>query len=150
MRPSVGVFIAAAVLAIVALMSSLYRQKVQRDFSRKTTVTIGTVLAKGALWGKGRRTDSELFCWVSYEFAPPGGPARRNWRMWEPGCGSSPGRPVPIQYAIANPDVNRPAGSEPSFPSWLFFFAAGVAVVIGVLLRGSEKSAESDWRATLR
>jgi hypothetical protein len=37
---------------------------------------------------------------------------------------------------VANPDVNRPAGSEPWFPSGLVFFAAGVTMVIGFLVRG--------------
>ena len=134
-RTSTRLFLASAALAIVATASAAYSQKLRREFAGPTTITMGTVLKKGALLGRSRRSRSEWFCWVSYEFTPPEGAARRNWRLWEPACGVSPGRPIPIQYVVADPDVNRPAGSEPSFPSWLFFFAAGVTMVVGFLVR---------------
>jgi len=54
----------------------------------------------------------------------------------------SPGRPIPIQHVVANPNINRPAESEPWFPAGLVLFAAGVTVVIGVIIRGSEEGPE--------
>jgi hypothetical protein len=135
-RTSTRLFLASGALAIVAIASTGYAQKVQSDFARQTTIAMGTVQKKGALLGRARRSQSEWFCWVSYEFTPPEGGARRNWRFWEPACGVSPGRPIPIQYVVADPGVNRPAGSEPSFPAWLFFFAAGVTMVVALLVRG--------------
>jgi hypothetical protein len=117
----------------------LHQRQVQQEFSEPTTITMGAVLRNGALLGKSRRSSSEFFCWVSYEFMPAaGGPLQRNWRFWEPACGVSPGRPIPIQYVIARPEVNRPAGEYLSFPTLLLWFAAGVAVVVGVVLRNSE------------
>ena len=149
-RPSTLVFLASAALVIVAVTSSLYVQGVKRDFAGPKVITMGTVLAKGALLGKSYRSSTEYFCWVSYEFTPADGKTRRNRRLWEPACGVSRGRPIPVQHLVANPDMNRPAGSEPWFPSWLFFFGAGVATVVGFIMRGSEQSGDADWRATLR
>ena len=130
-------FIGAVVLAIVAGSGLAYVRKVQREFSAPTTMTMGTVLGHSAPTRRAR--GSELFCWVSYEFTPPDGVARRNWRFWRPACGVSPGRSIPIQHSIANPDVNRPAESGPWFPASLLFFAAGVTVVVGVIIRRSEE-----------
>lgn len=129
-------FLASAALAIAAGAATAHAQKVRRDFAAPTTITVGTVVKNGAFLDRSRRSHSEWFCWVSYEFTPADGIARRNWRLWEPACGVSPGRPIPIQHVVANPDVNRPAGSEPWFPSGLVFFAAGVTMVIGFLVRG--------------
>ena len=141
-RTSTRLFLAAAALAIVALASNAYLRKVRRDFSAPTTITMGAVLRKGALLSRSRTWQSEWFCWVSYEFTPAqGGGTRRNWRLWEPACGVSPGRPIPIQYVVAEPGINRPAGSEPWFPSWLFFFAAGVTMVVGFLVDGHHHDA---------
>ena len=122
------------VLAAIGLGSALWVKSARREFAGPTTITMGIVLKKGKLLGSRRRS-SELFCWVSYEFTTPDGRTRRNWGLWGPGCGSSPGRPVPVQYRVDYPDVNRPAGSEPWFPSELFFFAAGVAFVVAFMLR---------------
>ena len=141
-RTSTRVFVAAAALAIVALAGAAYLRKVRREFSAPTTITMGTVLRHSAPSRSRRsRGTSELFCWVSYEFTPADGVARRNWRFWGPACGVSPGRPIPIQHAIANPDVNRPAESGPWFPAGFLFFAAGVTVVVGVIIRRSEEDA---------
>jgi hypothetical protein len=98
---------------------------------------MGSVLGKGALVGK-RPSTGQSFCWVSYEFRAPDGRTRQNSRFWEPACGTSRGRPVPIRYVIANPDVNRPDGSGPWFPESLFFFASGVVLVMAFLFRRSE------------
>ena len=145
---SVVLFLTSAVLAIVAVLSLLYARKVERDFAAPTTMTMGVALQKGALIGK-RASAGQSWCWVSYEFTPPDGRVRRNWRFWEPACGISRGRPVPIRYVVANPDVNRPEGSGPWFPSSLSLFASGVALVIAVIVRRSEQDGD-DWRATLR
>lgn len=141
-RTSVRLFLAAAVVAAVAVASVVYLKRVERDFSPPTTITMGTVVENGAFLGKSSRSRSEWFCWVSYEFTAADGVARRNWRLWEPACGVSPGRPIPIQHVIANPDINRPGGSTPWFPSSLMFFAAGVTVVIGVIVRRAEGSGQ--------
>ena len=146
-RKSTLLFVASAALAIVAFASVAYLRSVRRDFSGPTTITMGTVMKKGAFLGKSRRSRSEWFCWVSYEFTTADGVKRRNWRLWEPGCGVSTGRPIPIQYVVANPDVNRPGGSEPWVPAGLFFFAGGVTLVIAVLVRRSEESEEPDSQA---
>ena len=141
-RTSTRLFLVSAALAIVAMASTAYSQKVRRDFAGPTTITMRTVLKKGALLGNTSRSRSEWFCWVSYEFTPPEGGARRNWRFREPACGVSPGRPIPVQYVVADPGMNRPAGSERSFPAWLLFFAAGVAMVVGFLVRGHHERDE--------
>jgi hypothetical protein len=138
-RTSTRLFVAAAVLGMVAFAGAAYLRKVKRDFSAPTTITMGTVLKHSTGSTRRGRRGSELFCWVSYEFTPPDGVARRNWRFWRPACGVSPGRPIPIQHSIANPDVNRPAESGPWFPASLLFFAAGVTVVVGVIIRRSEE-----------
>jgi hypothetical protein len=139
-RTSSRLFAVALGVAAAALALTLHQNQLQRDFSQPTTITIGSVLRKGAFLRTSRRSDSEWFCWVSYEFTPTGGAAsQRNWRLWEPACGVSPGRPIPIQYVIAHPDVSRPAGETWSFPPLILWFAAGVMVVVAVLLRGSEK-----------
>jgi len=138
-RTSSRVFVGALAVAMAALALTLHQQKQLRDFSEPTTITMGAVLRHGAFLGKRRSSSSEYFCWVSYEFTPAAGGARQsNWRLWEPGCGVSPGRPIPVQYVIARPEVNRPAGDTLSFPTFLVWFAAGVAVVVGVVLRNSE------------
>jgi len=140
MRPSTLLFGVAGILIGVGVMSMMYVARVQRDFSGKTTIAMGKVLDNGAVLRSSRRSSSEYFCWVEYEFTPSGATALKNWRFWEPGCGVSPGRPIPVQYVVASPALNRPAGSEPSFPSWFCLFAAGVAVVVAFIRRGSEES----------
>lgn len=140
-RPSTRLFLAAGALAAVAMASTAYSQKLRRDFARPTMITMGKVVRSSARLSTTRRTQSELFCWVSYEFTPAeGGAARRNWHFWRPGCGVSPGRPIAVQYVVADPGLNRPAWSEPSLPiSELLFFAAGVTLVIGFLVRGHQR-----------
>jgi hypothetical protein len=138
-RISTRVLLAAVALAMVAAACLVYVRDVRRQFSAPTTITMGKVLKKGALLGRSRRSQSEYFCWVSYEFTPPAGGTRRNWSFWEPACGTTPGRAIPVQHVIADPDVNRPADSEPRVPVSLFFFAAGVTIVVGVLLRSHEQ-----------
>lgn len=138
MRTSTRIFIAALVLAAAGLGPMLYVQSLRRDFTGPMTITMGTAQRSGALLGSTRRSKTPWFCWVSYEFTPPDGSKRHNWQFWEPACGVSPGRAIPIQYVIANPDVNRPAGYEPWFPSWLFFFAAGALCFTGVIIYRAE------------
>jgi hypothetical protein len=145
-RTSSRIFVAAAALAIAAVALAAYLRDQRREFAAPTSVAMGAVVKKGAFLSKRRRSSSEWFCWVSYEFTPPDGVARRNWRLWEPGCGVSPGRPIAIQYVVANPDVNRPNGGEPWVPAGLFFFAAGVTVVIAIIVRRSEASDEPGAR----
>ena len=146
---SVVLFFASAALAIAAIASLLHARKVQRDFSAPTKMTMGVALSRGALVGR-RPSSGQSLCWVSYEFTTPDGLTRRNWRFWEPACGSLRGRPVPIRYVAANPDINRPEGSGPLDPSSLLFFASGVVLVMAVIVRRSELDAGADWRGTLR
>ena len=132
-RTSVSLFAGALAVAIVALALTQYQRKQHREFSEPTTIYADGGANVCAL-------SSEWFCWVAYEFVPAAGGARQsNWRYWEPGCGVSPGRPIPIQYVIARPEINRPAGETLSFPTSLLWFAAGVILVVGVLLRRSER-----------
>jgi hypothetical protein len=134
------VFAAGLVVAAVALALTLRQNRVQRDFSPPTKKTMGVVLRKGALLGKSRRSSTEYFCWVSYEFTPAaGGAPQRSWGLWQPGCGSAPGRMVPIEYVVAHPEVNRPEGGGFSFPPLLLWFATGVILVVGFILRRSEE-----------
>jgi hypothetical protein len=135
-RTSSRVCAAALAVGLAALALTLHQRQLQRDFSEPTTITMGVVLRKG-----GRPISNESFCWVSYEFTPAGGAPQRNWRLWQPACGVSRGRPIPIQYVIARPEVNRPAGEAWSFPPLLVWFAAGVMLVVGFLLRRSEEGA---------
>jgi hypothetical protein len=144
MRSSTLLFAGAGILIAVGLVSMKYIAGVQREFSGKTTIAMGKVVDNGAVLRSSRRSNSEYFCWVEYEFTPSGGAALKNWRFWEPACGVSPGRPIPVQYVVANPALNRPAGSAPSFPSWFFLFAAGVAVVVAFIRRGAEESPGDD------
>lgn len=149
-RNSTRLFAVAVVLGVVAFAGAAYLRKVKRDFSGPNTITMGTVLKHSTRSTRRGRSGSELFCWVSYEFTAADGVKRRNWRFWTPGCGVSPGRPIPIEHPIANPGVNRPAGGGPSFPAGLLFFAAGVCVVVAVLVRRSEESEEAGrWRMDL-
>jgi hypothetical protein len=141
MRTGTELFGVAILIAIVAVASTVYLRHVRRDFSAPTTITMGTVVRKGALLGEHDTPGYELFCWVDYKFTAPGGGILRNSRFWQPACGVAPGRPIPVQHLIADPRVNRPAGSEPWFPSWLFF-AAGVTVVVAFIMRGSEPGTE--------
>lgn len=136
------VFAAGLVVSAVALALTLHENQVQRAFSPPTKMTMGVVLRKGAFVGKGRHATGESFCWVSYEFTPAGGGApQRNWGLWGPGCGSAPGRMVPIQYVIAHPEVNRPEGGGWAFPPLLLWFTVGVILVVGFILRRSEDDA---------
>jgi hypothetical protein len=139
-RNSQLLVLVSVVLASVGVLSLVYVARERDRFSGPKTITMGTVLAKG---GGGRnRSPTGLFCWVSYEFTPADGKRRTNRRLWEPACGTTRGRAIPVQHLVANPDVNRPAGSEPWFPSWLFFFAAGVALVVAFIMREPDVSVE--------
>jgi hypothetical protein len=132
-RKSLSLVLLSVVFASIAVLSMVYVRAERDKFSGPKTITMGTVLAKG---GGGRnRSPTGLFCWVSYEFTAPDRIRRTNRRFWEPACGTTRGRAIPVQHLVANPDVNRPAGSEPWFPSWLFFFAAGVTLVVAFLMR---------------
>lgn len=138
-RPSSRVFAGALALAIAAVALTLYQRNLRRQFAEPTTTSMGAVLRSGSMLGGRRRPSSQALCWVSYEFTPAGGARQENWRLWEPGCGVSPGRPINIQYVVARPEVNRPAGENWSFPPLLVWLAAGVMVVVGFLLRWSRE-----------
>ena len=127
-------------IAIVALASTMYQNKVQRDFSARTAFALGSVVRTGAFLGKTRHSHSEWFCWVEYQFSPEGGAPRKNWGMWPDACDLKRETQVSIQYVVGNPDTNRPAGGGPSVPALLWWFVAGVMMVIGVLRRGSEET----------
>jgi hypothetical protein len=137
-RTSSRLLAAGLAAAIAAFASTMYDSKLRRDFSAKTDITIGSVVRKGAFLGKTRRSNSEWFCWVEYQFSPPGGASRKSWRMWSDACDLRKDGPIPVQYVVGNPDINRPPGAEPPAPTLLLWFAAGVMVVIGVIRRGSE------------
>ena len=138
-RTSSRLFAGGLAIAIVAFALTMYLLKLRRDFSGRTAITIGTVVRKGALLGTSRRSQSEWFCWVEYEFTPTeGGARRKGWGMWDEACGLKREGPVPIEYVIANPDTNRPPGGGPPVSPLLLWFAAGVMVVIAVIRRGSE------------
>lgn len=145
---SVVLFAASAALAIVATASLAYTRKVQRDFAAPTAVTTGVAHSRGAPLGR-RRSHTQSFCWVSYEFTAPDGRKRWNWRFWEPACGTFPSGTLPIRYVVANPDVNRPDGSDPWDPSWLFFFASGVTMVIAFIFWRSGQDDRADWQTVL-
>jgi hypothetical protein len=142
-RTSSRLFAAGLAIAIGAFALTTYELKLRRDFSGKTATTIGTVIRKGAVFGKSRRSRSEWFCWVQYEFTLPDGPRRESWGMWSEACGLEQGGRVPIEYVVANPDVNRPPGGGPPISSFLPWFAAGVVIVIAVIRRGSDIDVEN-------
>ena len=133
-RASNGVLAVSLTIAAVALLLTWRQQNERRDFSGRTTIAMGKVLGSA---GARRARRSEIFCWVSYEFSPSPGATESNWRFWRPGCGVSTGRPIPIQYVVGRPDLNRPAGDEPWFPAFLLWFAAGVGIVVAVIVRRS-------------
>jgi hypothetical protein len=137
-RRSSRVFIGALVTAAAALALTLYQGSVQRAFAAPTTSAMGTVRSHGALLGRGRYGGSESFCWVSYEFTPANGAVQRNWSFWAPACGVTRGRPIHIQYVIARPEVNRPAGDTASFSPLFLWFASGVVLVIAILVRSAQ------------
>jgi hypothetical protein len=137
-RASSRLFAGSLAIAIAALASTIYDNKLRRDFSAPTTTTMGTVIRKGAFIGRSPRSNnSEWFCWVEYQFSPPGGPPRTGWRMWSDACSLRRNGPVPVQYVIGNPDANRPPGAEPPVPTLLLWAVAGVMLVIAVLQRAS-------------
>ena len=144
-------FAASVGLAVLGLLLVLYAQRQRQYFSAPSTITMGTVLSNGTLLHPRRRASvTDALCWVSYTFTSPDGVSRRNWRLWEPACGTSPGRSIPVQYVKGNPDINRPGGTGPSSMGWLVLFGAGVATVIGMLVRRSEQAAPEDIGALLR
>ena len=144
-RTSSRLFAGGLAIAIVALALTMYLLKLRRDFSERTAVTIGKVIRKGAVFGKSRRSSSEWFCWVQYEFTPAGGGARQtNWGMWSDACGLRRDGPVPIEYVISKPEITRPPGGGPPISPLLLWFAAGVVIVIAVIRRGSEIDVEQE------
>lgn len=141
-RTSSRVFAGAFALAMVAVALMLYQQQQRRLFAEPTENAMGVVRSsrgKERDSKRARSTNLLIPCWVSYEFTPAGGAVQRNWRVWEPGCSVSPGRPIVIQYVIARPEVNRPAAENWSFPPLPVWFAAGVMVVIGTVIRVSRE-----------
>jgi len=138
-RRSSWVLIAALVLAMGAIALTLHQGNMQRAFAEPTASAMGTVRSSGSLFGK-RSSGAQSICWVSYEFTPAAGMAQQNWRFWEPGCGITQGRPIHIQYVVAHPEVNRPAGETWSLSPLFIWFAAGVLLVVGFLLRSSDHS----------
>lgn len=134
-RPSSRLFAVALALATAAVALTLYQGQQQRAFAEPTTNSMGVVRSSSGKSTRRKGSSSEMLCWVSYEFSPAGGAAQRNWRFWGEGCSVSKGRPILIQYVIARPEVNRPAAENWSFPPLLIWFAAGVMVVIGTVVR---------------
>ena len=98
---------------------------------------MGSVVGKSGAPRRGAGGPG-LFCWVSYEFTPPGGTPQKGWGMWQEACALRRERPIPIEYVVANPGVNRPPGGGPPISPFLLRFAAGVLIVVGVIRRGSE------------
>ena len=141
----VRLFAVAAALAILASILWSWEAKQRRDFSGRLTMTMGTVLKKGAMLGS-RRRNSQTLCWVSYEFKAADGVTRQNWRVWGPACGIEPGRPIPIEHPAGNPDVNRPAESNPWTPWGLTFFASGVTASVGFFIRRREPDDDERFR----
>lgn len=138
-RTSSRLFAVAVALAIAAVALALYQREQRRLFAEPTENSMGVVRS-----GSGRATSSSrsgnlLPCSVSYEFTPPGGKTHRNSRLWRHGCDVSRGRPILIQYVIADPQVNRPAADPASYDPFLIWFAAGVMVVIGTVVRVSRE-----------
>ena len=136
-RRSSRLFAVALALALGASALSVHQMRLRRAFAEPTADAMGVVRSGGALLGKSRRGRGEYFCYVSYEFTPPGGSTQRNWYLWEPGCGVSKGRPIHIKYVITRPEFNRPGGEDTSSSALLVWFAAGVMLVIAVLVRSA-------------
>jgi hypothetical protein len=140
-RTSSKILAAALVIAALALASTLYRAKLRRDFAPPTAIAIGKVIRPGALLGRSRRSQSKWFCWVEYQFTPPGGALQQGWRFWgDYGCDVKRDADIPIQYVIGKPDMHRPVGAVPPGPPLLLWFAAGVVTVIAVIRRGSDSA----------
>jgi hypothetical protein len=137
-RTSTRLLAAALIIAIVALALTMYESSVRRAFSEPSATTIGKVI-RHSNPRRSRTRGPGMFCWVSYEFTPAeGGPRREGWSLWRDACGLKTGGPVPVQYVIANPDINRaPDGGLPVSPL-LLWFGAGILIVIGIIRRGSE------------
>lgn len=144
-RASSRLLAGSLALAILALASTLYEGKLLRDFSAPTAIAIGRVVDQGAFIPKGRKaSSSEWFCWVEYQFYPKDAVTpRKGWGLWMYACDVKPGADVPIQYVVDNPDGNRPVGGGPPIPALVWWFAAGVTMVIGVLRRGAEETDRS-------
>jgi hypothetical protein len=132
-RPSAPLFMIAVALAILALALTVNQRQLRRAFAEPSTTSMGVVRSGGALLGSSRRSN-EVLCYVSYQFSPPGGALQRNWRLWGPGCGVSKGRPILIQYVIAHPEINRPAGEDSGSSPFFVWFAAGMMLVIASLV----------------
>jgi hypothetical protein len=144
-RGSSRLLAAGLVTGIAALASTMYLVRLRRDFSGLTAFTTGTVIRSGGT-GRSRRHSAtdDLFCWVQYEFSVEDAPPRTNWRMWEYACFMKRGARIPIQYVVGSPEMNRPADAEPPLWPTLWWFAAGVLSVIGLLRRGSEMTDGAD------
>src|SRR5439155_24044228 len=103
-RTSSRLFAGGLAIAIVAFALTMYLLKLRRDFSGRTAITIWTVVRKGALLGTSRRSQSEWFCWVEYEFTPSeGGPRRTGRGLSYEACGVKRQGTVPFGYAFAHP-----------------------------------------------
>ena len=142
-RTSTRLLAAGLAIAIVALGLTIYASSVRRAFAKPTATTIGKVISHSSPSTRRiRNRGPGMFCWVSYEFTPAeGGPRRTGWGMWQDACGLTTGGPVPVQYVIANPDVNRPPDGGLPISPLLFWVAAGILLVIGIIRRGSETDA---------
>jgi hypothetical protein len=136
-RPSSVLFGIVLALGLGASVLSVQQMRAWRAFAEPTADAMGVVRSGGALLGGGRRVRGDYLCYVSYEFSPPGGAKQRNWFLWEPGCGVSKGRPIHIKYVIAHPEINRLGGEDPSSSALFVWFAAGVMLVIAILVRSA-------------
>lgn len=137
-RTSTRLLAAALAIATVALGLTMYELSVRRAFSEPTATTIGTVIRHNNP-RRSRNRGPGMLCWVSYEFTPAeGGPRRKGWGMWREACGLKTDGPVPVQYVIANPDINRPPDDGLPVSPVLLWFGAGILIVIGIIRRGSQ------------
>jgi hypothetical protein len=143
-RTSSKLLAGGLVITMVAVVSTMYVSKVRRDFSEPTAIATGTVLGSGAMLGRRKASGAQSFCWVQYQFSPKGGASRTNWRMWEYACGLKRDGHIPIEYVVASPETNRPPDAVPPVSPLLFWFAAGVMMVIGVIRRGSDATDSGD------
>ena len=138
-RTSSRLIASGLALAIVALGLTMYAYSVRRAFSEPTATAIGTVVRHSGRTRRQLSNEPGMFCWVSYEFTPiEGGPRRKGWGMWREACGLKTDGPVPVQYVVANPDINRPPDGGLPISPLLLWFGAGILVVIGIIRRGSQ------------
>ena len=137
-RTSTRLLAAGFAIAIVALGLTMYMSSVRRVFSEPTATAIGTVI-RHSTPRRSRQPRPRHALLGLGQFTPIEGVSRRKgWRMWRDACGLKTDGPVPVQYVVANPDINRPPDGGVPVSPLLLWFGAGILVVIGIIRRGSE------------